>query len=318
VDPNAEPILASYVLANVTPFAGRHELAPGVVAVGMPDGLGYLGTVGTPIRLLYKKTRSDDQSAMIRFGLSHGGRVAGEILVAPEVNAAFAGRAETALALKMALQCAGLGNAEVPVGLSVPLTELASAEDTSVELADIDLHKGSMRFPFQNGDPLAAFEELRKNWPTFLNFFIGSERERFRLALQAVEASRYAYNVRFALALLWVAPEAIFSASTSEVTYKITAAWATVAAPAGKERRELQRALQKLYTLRSRAVHGDPKASIPDLAKAYHETYIRLMQCLGLLLERTGFPTAQELLGAVLGEAEPDEAAPPDDHLDDG
>lgn len=304
------PSLASYVLANVPQFFGRHEIAPGVVAVGLPDGLGYLGKIGSPISLLYKKTRHDDQSTMIRFGLTHGGRVYGEILVAPEVNAAFEGRIELALALKMALHCAGLGNIEIPVGLSVPLSELASAEDTSVEVADIDLHKGSLRFPFQEGDPLQAFDELRKAWRTFLDFFHGPERERFRLALQAVEASRYVYNVRFALAALWVAPEATFSSSNTEVTFKITAAWATAMAPTGKDRRDLQRRLQKLYGIRSRAVHGDHGADSTEFATAYRETYIRFMECIGVLLERPAFPTAEELLSAVFGSRQEDEDTP--------
>lgn len=296
---------SSYVLSNVPQLHGRHELAPGVVLVGLPSGLGALTTPGSFIALLYKKTRPDDASMMIQFSLMHGSRVGAEVLVAPEAHDQFNECPEAALAIKMLLQCAGFGNAEIPAAFSMPLSELSDVPDGSVEMTSLDVLKGWMRFRFGDGSSEDVLRDAQSVWPVFMDFFYGEESQRFQLALQAVEASRYAHNIRFALAQLWIAPETVFGTRGSETTFKIASAWAAADAEFGQERVQLQRRLTKLYDVRSRAVHGDA-GDLDAFARGYEETYHRFMHCLWTFLRRRAFPKPRQLLDAVFGVDEDD------------
>lgn len=292
----------SYLLVNVGHFNERYDLAPGITLVGLPSALGQLATPTSHYALLYRKTRPENNAMMIQFGLLYGGRIKAEVLVAPEAHRQFRNREDAALAIKMLLQCSGWTNAEVPVALSVPLSDLAAADDGSVEMKSLDQLMGFQRFRFAESPVEQVVERAQHDWPTFMSFFNGEERERFRLALLAVEASRYAHNIRFSLAELWIAPEAVFGTTGGETTFKITSSWATADAPPGAARRKLQRELQKLYDVRSRAVHGDVRDP-REFERCYIDTYHLFMRCLQRFLHRRAFPKPKELLGAVFGES---------------
>lgn len=292
----------SYLLVNMGHISGRFELAPGVTLVGLPSGLGQVATPTSHHALLYRKTRQQNNAMMIQFGLLYGGRIKAELLVTPEAHRQFRNREEAVLAMKMLLQCSGWTNVEVPVALSVPLSGLAAAGDGSVELKSIDQLMGFQRYRFDERTVDEVVERAQRDWPTFMKFFHGEEAERFRLALLAVEASRYAHNIRFSLAELWIAPEAVFGTSGGETTFKITSAWATADAPPGAARRKLQRDLKKLYDVRSRAVHGDLRDP-REFERCYVETYLLFMRCVQRFLDRRVFPKPNELLDAIFGDA---------------
>ena len=89
---------------------------------------------------------------------------------------------------------------------------------------------------------------------------LAAQSASFRLALEAVVDFRFATDARGAIARLWAGIEAVYGIST-ELVFRISLLSACLLAPRGHERREKFRQVKELYSLRSKAVHGD---SLPD------------------------------------------------------
>ncbi len=200
-------------------------MLPGVVFRGLPEGLGALQDYKSPIATLFRKCRPADNATAIKLSVSPGYRITAEVSITPAAHEQFYEPLEIALAIKMVLMIGGHPNVEVPVALSVPLTEIDEVSDGALPVTDVDLHKGGFRFHFSPPGQPINLSENDWLWVNFIKLLYGKERDRFKLVLQAVDASRYAYEPRFALAALWVGPEAIFAKDPSEATFRLTAAW---------------------------------------------------------------------------------------------
>ena len=170
--------------------------------------------------------------------------------------------------------------------------------DRDVSVTDVDLFKGSSRYHFDDDESVTVLRRAADLWPTFMALLYGPGRDRFKLALEAIEASRYMYDPRFALAALWVAPEAIFAKDASEATFRLTSAWASFVTERGDQRLALQRRLARLYGLRSKAVHGH-RTDDSQFTNAYRETFTRVMNCLWLTLTRGELPPAEDLQNRI-------------------
>jgi len=288
------PNFVSYLVSSIPQVSERVELAPGVLANPLVGGLGTLQDRDSPITLLFKRTRTEDQSTIIRLSIAPIGGVSLELKVSPVAHEHFFESIEAALAMKMLLSVCGFGNPEIPVAMSHSIEELRNGDGKEVSVTDVDLFKGPSRYRFNDDDPAQVMQRAVDLWPAFMALLYGAERKRFKLALEAIEASRYAYDARFALASLWVAPEAMFGKDPGEATFKLTAAWASFVTERGDQRLALQRRLTKLYGLRSKAVHGHT-TSDTDFADAYGETFTRVMNCLWVVVNRGELPAAEEL-----------------------
>ena len=221
-----------------------------------------------------------------------------EITLSAIAHEQFYESLEAALILKTLVTACGFGNAETIAALSVPISELANQEDGTVYVTDVDLHKGGLRHMFGDDQPDEVLGRTRELWLNFMGMAYGPEGDRFRLALRAVEASRYAYDPRFALAALWVAPEAIFAKDPSEATFRLSAAWAAFAHELGEERLQLQKRLQKLYGFRSKAVHGH-RLDAKQFESAYRETFVLFMSSLWKLVSSGELLTAEEFQSRI-------------------
>lgn len=104
---------------------------------------------------------------------------------------------------------------------------------------------------------------LAKTWPVALK--LQRESEDFALAIQALDGSHFIQNTALALVSLWAALEALFSPSTSELKFRVSALIATFLEEPGRDRHDLQRSVTKLYDKRSAAAHGKPKHEDADL-----------------------------------------------------
>lgn len=104
---------------------------------------------------------------------------------------------------------------------------------------------------------------LAKTWPVAMR--LQRESEEFALALQALDASHFIQSTALSLVSLWAALEALFSPSTSELRFRVSALLATFLEEPGTGRHDLQRQVSKLYDKRSAAAHGKPKHEDEDL-----------------------------------------------------
>lgn len=110
--------------------------------------------------------------------------------------------------------------------------------------------------------PLHA-EWIAKTWPVAMK--LQRESEEFVLAMEALDGSHFIQNSALALVSLWAALEALFSPSTSELKFRVSALIAAFLEPPGATRYARQRAVAKLYDKRSAAAHGKPKHEDADL-----------------------------------------------------
>lgn len=113
---------------------------------------------------------------------------------------------------------------------------------------------------------------------------LSAESARFRFALEAAVDWRNAGNGRSAVARLWSGVEAIFGVS-SELVYRVSMLSAALLAPRGQARREKFAEVKKLYSLRSKVVHG-AKISDQQIRTALTGSFNLLADLLAVSIER--------------------------------
>lgn len=93
------------------------------------------------------------------------------------------------------------------------------------------------------------------------NFIIANklahDNEAFRLGLESLYDWRFAKDPRMAIARLWIGIEAVININ-SELSFRIALYAATILEEKGEKRQLRFREIKRLYSMRSKAVHGDP------------------------------------------------------------
>lgn len=122
---------------------------------------------------------------------------------------------------------------------------------------------------------------------------------KFVLATEALTAQHHIHSKRLMSASLWSGIEALFEIQ-SELRFRISALVATVLETRGASRRELAKKVQKLYDVRSKAVHG---SSINDTALIDHVKEVRqlLSRLLCRFVELEKIPSAADLEEELFG-----------------
>ena len=82
------PNFASYLVSSIPEVNESLELAPGVLANALPAGLGTLQDRNSPIALLFKRTRAEDQSTAVRLSIAPIGKVL-EVRMSPVAHEHF-------------------------------------------------------------------------------------------------------------------------------------------------------------------------------------------------------------------------------------
>ena len=123
------------------------------------------------------------------------------------------------------------------------------------------------------------------------------ENAEFALAVEAIDGGQFVQNSALALVSLWAALEALFSPSTSELKFRVSALIAAYLEPPGAARHVLQRAVAKLYDKRSAAAHGKPKHETGDLL----ETFNLLARVLRRILDDRSVPSKEDLERTLFG-----------------
>lgn len=113
----------------------------------------------------------------------------------------------------------------------------------------------------------------------------------FALAKEAIDQGQFIQNTTLTLVSLWGALEALFSPSTSELRFRVSALIASFLEKPGPSRRELQKKVAKLYDKRSAAAHGRPKHDQQHLL----ETFNLLRNVLFKIIESGYVPNNEQL-----------------------
>lgn len=145
----------------------------------------------------------------------------------------------------------------------------------------------------QIGAPEAAW--VAERWHAALR--LSKESAEFALAVEALDRGQFVQKTALALVSLWAALEALFSPSTSELKFRVSALIAAYLEPPGQGRHDLQRAVAKLYDKRSAAAHGKPRHETDDLL----ETFNLLARVLRRILDDRAVPSKDQLERTLFG-----------------
>ncbi len=137
------------------------------------------------------------------------------------------------------------------------------------------------------GNSLGCLDEedaewISQNLPAFCK--LADESEKFKYAVDASIDWRYLKTTRAAVARIWSGIESLFG-MRMELGMRLSILSASILAPRGEERHKKYKAIKRLYSKRSKAVHGD-KISDQDLLKTTADSFELLRQLLLFILKR--------------------------------
>jgi len=182
-----------------------------------------------------------------------------------------------------------------------PLTELAARPaPTKRELIAMAVETRPRHFALQLTDPskvLEAMSWVAEHWEVAADLRCSSAE--FGFAMSACEEGQFISNTALTMVSLWGALEALFSPSTSELRFRVSAVIAAYLEPPGSQRLAMQQRVAKLYDKRSAAAHGRPSHQGDDLLA----TYELLRKVLIRIIEQRKVPSREELEARLFGAA---------------
>lgn len=119
-------------------------------------------------------------------------------------------------------------------------------------------------------DPTSVIPSIQwvaKHWEQA--FLLYKSSTEFRLAADSLDSGQFVPNHALTLVSLWGALEALFSPSTSELKFRVSALIAAYLEPPGIKRQETQKHVASLYDMRSAAAHGKPRHQPEHLLKSF-------------------------------------------------
>ena len=143
----------------------------------------------------------------------------------------------------------------------------------------------------------AQAEWIKDRWQTVLR--LCREDAAFALATEAIDRGQFIQTTALALVSLWAALEALFSPSTAELKFRVSALIAAYLEPPGDARLTLQHEVAKLYDKRSAAAHGKPNHENEHLI----DTFNLLARVLRQMIDRGAVPKKEDLDRALFGGA---------------
>lgn len=149
--------------------------------------------------------------------------------------------------------------------------------------------------PATERDSMADLAWVREHWETALDLI--QNNAAFRLALDAVANVQLIHSSALGLVSVWAALEALFSASTTELRFRMSMLIAAYLKPPGSERAATQKRVLKLYDARSAAAHGAPKHTTNDLLASLE----LLREVLISMIHARKIPTREELESLLFG-----------------
>lgn len=138
-------------------------------------------------------------------------------------------------------------------------------------------------------------EWVRDNWAKAEKLY--QQSQGFRIAADAINSGQFIRNDALALISLWGALEALFSPSTSELRFRVSALIAAYLKPPGPSRLEKQREIAALYDKRSAAAHGKPRHSGDDLLKTFELIRAVMLK----MIREQAVPSKQHLESRLFG-----------------
>ncbi|MDB5764201.1 MAG: hypothetical protein JWQ21_3196 [Herminiimonas sp.] len=177
-----------------------------------------------------------------------------------------------------------------------PFSEMPSRPDRELVATAVEVHQRFFRLALiDHAETLASIDWVRTNWETAVD--LSASSAEFKLAMAVFEIGQFIPSSAMVLVSIWGALEAIFSPSTTELRFRVSAHVAAYLEPAGPTRLSLQQRVAKLYDKRSAAAHGKPKHDSNDLLQSFE----LLRRILIKMIDDKKVPSKNDLDAILLG-----------------
>lgn len=177
-----------------------------------------------------------------------------------------------------------------------PFTELVRVDDERLHIIPLESFQQHSRLGLvETSSIVESLNWVQANWRVAHSLYASSSE--FRLAADALDAAQFLQNEALALVSMWAAMEALFSPSTTELKFRVSALIASFLEPPGYARRARQRAIASLYDKRSAAAHGKPKHQSADLVASFE----LLRRILIKMVQQRAVPSKDELDALMFG-----------------
>lgn len=177
-----------------------------------------------------------------------------------------------------------------------PFTELIRLDGNDPHVIPLESFKQHSRLGLvETSSMLESVTWVQANWKAARKLY--ASNTEFRLAADALDAAQFIENEALALVSLWAAMEALFSPSTAELKFRVSALIASFLDEPGEFRRSRQKAVAHLYDKRSAAAHGKPKHQSADLVA----TFELLRRILIKMIHQRSVPSKDELDALLFG-----------------
>lgn len=228
--------------------------------------------------------------------------ITAELAVPAEAAAKFGSSDHVAWAIVFALRLHVTPNTTLAAYSRAPLTASSQTANDAIWMSAVEVE--TRRFPLFVRGSLGPDEAhwIATRWPLILRLV--KESSEFALAADALSISAFVQRPALTLVALWAALEALFSPSTSELRFRVSALIAAYLEPPGETRRKRATNVGKLYDKRSAAAHGKPKHEPIDVV----ESFILLSEVVTKMLAEGHVPSKTELEQRLFGAAH----APPE------
>lgn len=181
----------------------------------------------------------------------------------------------------------------------ISFDKLKDSANSSVPVLPIET--APRHFPLQNDKeyrPAEAITWVASRLETALA--LRSSRQEFQIASAALDGAQFIPNDALALISLWGALEALFSPSTAELKFRVSALIAAYLHEPGQARADAQKRIAALYDKRSAAAHGKPRHVPDDLVASFN----LLRNCLMKMISDGFVPTKEQLDERLFGVSE--------------
>jgi hypothetical protein len=221
-----------------------------------------------------------------------------ELFVPQTIEGEFGSTIEIAHTVVFLLRLGVNPATTLPVFSNCAFSQLAEVPDNEARLLPHEVQP--RHFPLAvtgNMVTTQSIDWVTERWP--VTYKLIQENAEFALAVEAIDGGQFIRQSALALISLWAAIEALFSPSTSELKFRVSALVAAYLEPPGDDRHNLQRSVAKLYDKRSAAAHGKPKHQQKDLLA----TFNLLRRILMAIIDRGQVPSKGALDEMLFGSA---------------
>lgn len=230
---------------------------------------------------------------------AHGGisfDISAELYIPKTIETEFGSTFKVAQTVLFLLRLGVNPATTLPVFSNHAFSALSAVKDDDAHLLPFEVQQ--RHFPLIVDKNTANPEDIRwlsERWQVTHKLILNSAE--FSLAVEAIDSGQFIRQPALALVSLWSSLEALFSPSTAELKFRVSALIAAFLEPPGSLRHTLQKDIAKLYDKRSAAAHGKPKHNSDDLLA----TFNLLRRVLLEIIEQGEVPNKDTLEAALFG-----------------